>query len=269
VNSLSASWAGIFHLFVNTVEAPVTLEHREQESLLHVIDTGTRLASVREFALWSQGPLQTLLPHQILVCLRFGADATLLRIEALHGTAPPPRVLQALLEPQDGLALRIARHCMQGALLPVLGDFGAKDARGPLRAFRTELAQYGIGRLLVHGTGWIGEGGSAFILFGLPTSPGARHAHYLEMLLPCLHLALTRLPPLAGVGADAPARSLSRRELEIVGWVREGKRNDEIGDLLGISSLTIKNHLQRIYRVLGVTNRTHALARCIEMRLLQ
>jgi DNA-binding CsgD family transcriptional regulator len=38
--------------------------------------------------------------------------------------------------------------------------------------------------------------------------------------------------------------------------------------LLGISALTVKNHLQRIYRTLGVGNRAHALARCIELRLL-
>jgi DNA-binding CsgD family transcriptional regulator len=42
-----------------------------------------------------------------------------------------------------------------------------------------------------------------------------------------------------------------------------------MGKILGISALTVKNHLQRIYRTLGVANRAHALARCMELRLLE
>jgi hypothetical protein len=54
-----------------------------------------------------------------------------------------------------------------------------------------------------------------------------------------------------------------------VGWLREGKSNYEAGCILGISALTVKNHLPRIYRTLGVSNRTHALARCLSLQLLQ
>ena len=52
-------------------------------------------------------------------------------------------------------------------------------------------------------------------------------------------------------------------------WVREGKTNDEIGQILGISGLTVKNHLQRLYRLLGVSNRTHAIARGAALRLFE
>jgi DNA-binding CsgD family transcriptional regulator len=31
--------------------------------------------------------------------------------------------------------------------------------------------------------------------------------------------------------------------------------------ILGISAMTVKNHLQRVYRVLGVSTRAHAVAR--------
>ncbi len=51
--------------------------------------------------------------------------------------------------------------------------------------------------------------------------------------------------------------------------MREGKSNYEVGAILGISAMTVKNHLQRIYRTLGVSNRTHALARCMALRLLE
>jgi hypothetical protein len=51
--------------------------------------------------------------------------------------------------------------------------------------------------------------------------------------------------------------------------VREGKSNYEVGRILGISALTVKNHLQRIYQALGVSNRTHALARSLSLQLLE
>jgi DNA-binding CsgD family transcriptional regulator len=107
----------------------------------------------------------------------------------------------------------------------------------------------------------------------LPDGPGPRHAYFLELLLPFLHLALQRLGELeAGDGAARPlasmARALSLREREILAWVREGKSNFEVGRILGISTMTVKNHLQRIYKTLGVSNRTHALARCLALGLL-
>ena len=51
---------------------------------------------------------------------------------------------------------------------------------------------------------------------------------------------------------------LSPREHEVVDWVGQGKSNDEIAILLGISAHTVKNHLDKIYRKLGVENRCAA-----------
>jgi DNA-binding CsgD family transcriptional regulator len=51
---------------------------------------------------------------------------------------------------------------------------------------------------------------------------------------------------------------LSPREHEVVDWVSQGKSNEEIAILLGISTHTVKNHLDKIYRKLGVENRCAA-----------
>lgn len=251
------------------MDGVVILSRVEQEYLLRAIESGLRVASVGQLFLWSQGQLQALLPHQVLACLRFGPGGGLLRLECLHGTVLDARVAQALRDPRDGLLLRIARHCTQGARLPALADFARPDGGGGLQAFSGELGLLGFDNVLVHGTGQTSEGGSVFLLFGLPMRPNGRHAYFLELLVPHLHLALARLPALRTDGITAPARSLSARETEIVGWLREGKSNEEMGRILGISALTVKNHLQRIYRTLGVANRAHALARCMELRLLE
>jgi transcriptional regulator EpsA len=253
------------------VDAVVILSRQEQEYLLRAVESGLRVDSMRQFFLWTQGQLQALLPHQVMVALQFAPSGALRRLECLHATVLPPRAEALLGCRRDGLALRIARHCMQGGRLPALADLGAdggEDRRGALAGFGAELREAGFDSVLVHGTGPLAEGGSVFVLFGLPMRPGPRHAYFLELLLAHLHLALLRLP-VQEARAGLPSRPLSARETEIVGWLREGKSNEEMALILGISALTVKNHLQRIYRLLGVGNRAHALARCLELRLLE
>lgn len=51
---------------------------------------------------------------------------------------------------------------------------------------------------------------------------------------------------------------LSPREQQVVEWLGEGKSNEEIAIILGISAHTVKNHLDKIFRKLGVENRCAA-----------
>jgi transcriptional regulator EpsA len=254
------------------VDAVVILSRQEQEYLLRAVESGLRVASMRQFFLWTQGQLQALLPHQVMVALQFAPSGGLRRLECLHATVLPAHAEALLGDCRDGLALRIARHCMQGGRLPALADLGAHEAddrRGALAGFGRELREAGFDSVLVHGTGPLADGASVFVLLGLPMRPGPRHAYFLELLLAHLHLALLRLPAPDAHAAGLPPRPLCARETEIVGWLREGKSNEEMAQILGISALTVKNHLQRIYRLLGVGNRAHALARCLELRLLE
>jgi DNA-binding CsgD family transcriptional regulator len=52
---------------------------------------------------------------------------------------------------------------------------------------------------------------------------------------------------------------LTDREAEVLGWVAQGKSNDEMAATLNLSSQTVKKHLERIYSALGVTSRTEAV----------
>jgi transcriptional regulator EpsA len=61
------------------------------------------------------------------------------------------------------------------------------------------------------------------------------------------------------------ASALSAREQEIMKWIAEGRTNVEIGAILGISSFTVKNHVQRIFRKLAATNRTEAVSKCNQL----
>jgi transcriptional regulator EpsA len=240
----------------------VILSKTEQEYLLRIIESSITLRERRALFLWSQGQLQALLPHQLMVCMHFGVDGALLRIDPLHASVRDEAAIARLCDPRDGLALRIARHCSASAALPCMAELREADPSGALAPFHAELADCGYDNLIVHGSGPVAGGATVFALFGLPMRAGARHAYFLSLLLPHLHLALLRLAHAAPQErSQAARRPLSARETEILKWLREGKRNQEIALILGISSLTVKNHLQRIYKLLDVHNRTAAVAR--------
>ncbi|CBE68380.1 protein of unknown function [Candidatus Methylomirabilis oxygeniifera] len=54
---------------------------------------------------------------------------------------------------------------------------------------------------------------------------------------------------------------LTRREVEVLTWVTDGKTNAEIGEILDTSPRTVQKHLEHIFEKLGVGTRTAAAAR--------
>jgi DNA-binding NarL/FixJ family response regulator len=67
-------------------------------------------------------------------------------------------------------------------------------------------------------------------------------------------LALVPTPP----ERQEPKCPLTPRELEVLRSVAEGHTNAEIGRELWLTEQTVKFHLSKIYRKLGVSNRTEA-----------
>jgi DNA-binding CsgD family transcriptional regulator len=62
----------------------------------------------------------------------------------------------------------------------------------------------------------------------------------------------------AGPASCATAGGLTQREGEVLHWVAGGNSNDDIAQIIGITSATVKKHLEHIYDKLGVANRTAA-----------
>jgi DNA-binding NarL/FixJ family response regulator len=61
---------------------------------------------------------------------------------------------------------------------------------------------------------------------------------------------------------------LSRREQQLVHMISEGLTNKEIATRLGLSQQTVKNHVHRMIRKLGATNRLTIVERWHEVRQL-
>lgn len=96
---------------------------------------------------------------------------------------------------------------------------------------------------------------------------GGRSYQYL------LHTAVDP-PRHRGEGRDtelvtrAAAKYLSNREVDVLLLVAEGKTNEEIGIVLGISHKTAQHHVARAYRKIGVSNRASAVMWLAEQGLL-
>lgn len=54
------------------------------------------------------------------------------------------------------------------------------------------------------------------------------------------------------------ARGLTRREVEVLRWIAEGKRDSEIATILGISPRTVNKHVEHLFAKLEVETRTAA-----------
>ncbi len=68
--------------------------------------------------------------------------------------------------------------------------------------------------------------------------------------------------------AVARRAEVSKRELSVLTHVAAGQSNKQIGNLLGISAQTVRNHMSRIFVKLGVSNRTEAVMSAVRLGLL-
>jgi len=85
-----------------------------------------------------------------------------------------------------------------------------------------------------------------------------------EELFQCIrevHAGKTYIPPAiaAKLAERMPAEELTPREHEVLQLLAEGKTNKIIGSALSITEVTVKSHVQSLFRKLNVLSRTEAL----------
>ena len=71
-----------------------------------------------------------------------------------------------------------------------------------------------------------------------------------------------------GLGEESLTEALTAREKEILQHMAEGLANKQIALLLGISEHTVKFHLSSLYVKLGISSRTEAVRRGVELGLI-
>jgi DNA-binding CsgD family transcriptional regulator len=69
-------------------------------------------------------------------------------------------------------------------------------------------------------------------------------------------------------GLDAESIKLTKREIEVLTLVIEGRSSKEVADMLYVSKRTVDFHLANIYEKLQVSNRVQAFRRATRLGLI-
>lgn len=75
------------------------------------------------------------------------------------------------------------------------------------------------------------------------------------------------VPPVGDGGGDPIAQRMTPRELDVLELLMEGRTNRQIADSMGIDPVTVKAHLGRMLRKVGVKNRVELTLRAIADRM--
>ena len=243
------------------------------ESIVLNLDASLRVHARAHFFSWTQGLLQSLIRHELLICTLCLGKPPAFRADGFSMTTPDPAMFSDVFLRDSAAAPALLKAWEERRYQPVVFETG----NGPLPngAFTRELERLGATQLLVHGLHDAdGRAVSLFTFACRPGSIGTRQAYLAQLIAPALHAAwvrtqMQRRADATGSGDKAVSHSvLTVREQDILKWIYLGKSNFEIGAILKISPLTVKNHVQKILRKLNVVNRTQAIGKALELRIL-
>jgi len=247
------------------------LNERELELLALNLDAALRVHTRAQFFSWTQGSLQSVIRHELLVCaLRNGEQASF-RVDSFSTSLRDAGGISEAFQRDAALAATLANSWEEQRFAPIVCETGRPPLAGG--SFARELERVGATRLVVHGAHDVhGHVTSLFAFASRPARLAPRHDYFVRLVVPFLNTAWLR-SQVNGNGKGSvpkPAASgiLTARELEILRWIYVGKSNFEIGMILSISPLTVKNHVQKILRKLNVLNRTQAIGKALELRIL-
>jgi transcriptional regulator EpsA len=248
------------------------LDPLDQESLMLNLDAALRVHARHHFFGWSQGALQSLIPHDLLICGLRSSEPAAFYVESFSALTLDLSRCNELFRQDTALVPHLIKSWEKNRRQPLVcetGDGSAFTGSGLAR----ELARIGATSIVAHGTYDVsGKLASFFVFACRPGTAGPRHAYLAGLIVPFLHSAwvrsqlswtseeVTMKPQVAGL--------LTARELEIMKWLYYGKSNMEIGMILSISPLTVKNHVQKILRKLNVVNRTQAIGKALTLPIL-
>jgi transcriptional regulator EpsA len=254
------------------VPEALRLTEKERDWLLRVVERVSSLKTHYELFLLAQGEVQDFLPHRILISV-WGDFATGDLGLDIISTEPSLRTADL-----GGCAVRsmvenIYTRWVVGDRRPLLleGDSGLCFKCTPAMGCGAQVVLREMRSGLVHGIKNERDGTENLYL-ALDLRPRAngdtslRQQQLAELLISLIDLAFRKISvwkPIESADEAVPSdvQALSVREQQIMNLICIGKSSAAVADILNISQFTVKNHLHRIFRKLGVANRTEAASR--------
>lgn len=252
--------------------APLSSE--EMDLIILNLQNACQIHKPWQFFTWSQGMLQSLVNHELLLCFSPVGENTFSRHKVFSMHTEGDGGLENFQKDEIPRLERLLKYWRQNHCEALLIDIN--DELLSESTLKTEMHRLDSELLLLHGVS--APNGKIAGLYLFMCNVGkmrTRQAYLAELIVPVLHAALMRtrvdLPGvLEGQAEDGgEIRRLTRREHEVLQWICQGKSNLEIGLILGISRLTVKNHVQEILRRLNVMNRAQAAAKGLTLNLIR
>jgi len=253
--------------------------HDPVEAIVRAAESALTVRRRYQFFVWTQSYLSRLIPHQLAVCGSYDRASRELLFDVFNSVSLEPSLMDAL-----GDARSLLMQHWQACWLEERGRPAVLKttdlAFASLGPMRDALLAAQFQAVLVHGVSRPQrpqEIESFFVFAAQDATALEAHADRLELLLPHIHGAWQRVQAVerdvAGVNTPQPPAirvgGVTQREREILSWLREGKSNQQIAEELGISPLTVKNHVQKILRKLNASNRAQAVAQAMSLQLLE
>jgi len=255
-----------------TMDDETSLSELEYERLVRVIVGSLEVKYRNQFFLWAQGLLHSLIPHEVMICAIGEWNRTRLFVECFSSYPLPAQDSESILDLGGGMLSEAHRIWAECGERPLLVCNSNRDS-ALYRRFEPTLFRYAFPNMAIHGLPRLaGCPGTLVVFANLPQPVRGRLAYLLDILLPYVHAAFLRmLSNERGhlLGISPASNIVTSRETEILVWVRDGKSNQEIGRILNISPLTVKNHVQKILRKLNAQNRAQAIGRAISLQIIE
>lgn len=251
------------------------LDEQDRVRFSDAVEASFAVSSRQQFFVWSQSTLQSLIPHEILIC---GIDDGSRQGMSVHRFSASRYFRQehfdVIADPLHGLLpklMAVAEKCHESTLFsprPEGSPSGPADAGLLVLVEGNEMKN--LAARLVHGTR--GKVEAFYVFSRISRALDDRLGYFTELMVPHVHLTFLRV-----LGAERDestpntqraGRLVTPRQEEILNLIKNGKTNAEIAELLSCSPWTIKNHIQAILRKLGSNTRTHAISRAMTLGIL-
>jgi transcriptional regulator EpsA len=237
------------------------------------VDASFLVANRQQFFVWTQGALQGLVPHQILLCgIREPSGASLRMQHFTSSRYFKQEHFDAVTCASGGLLRQLQNEFDERGESIIFSPCpGVPTASRLLDEMVLGNELQNLAAVLIHGVD--GQLDAFYGFSRVPAAFDARLRRLIALMVPHLHSTLVRVLAKereACLPADTRAdRLITPRQAEILLLIKDGKTNAEIAVLLECSQWTVKNHIQNILRRLKTNSRAHALVVAMRMGIVR
>src|SRR3954467_12600261 len=165
------------------------------ESIVLNLDASLRVHARAHFFSWTQGLLQSLIRHELLICTLCHGKPPAFRADGFSMTSPDPSLVSDTFMRDTSVAPALLKAWEDRRFQPVSFEVGTTAPASPIAngAFTRELERLGATQLLSHGVHDAdGRALSLFTFACRPGSIGARQVYLAQLLAPAMHAAWVR-----------------------------------------------------------------------------